>query len=274
MLCYIFQNLISLTALDKGDSIVEIIEIGEFSHWQWWVLIGCALTIGISKTGIPNLGTLVAASLAVIFPAKASIGLLLPMLITADLVAVMLYRQSVIWRLLILLMPWVIGGIIIGYLVLQLIDNRQLSAMIGWIVLVLIAVHLVKEPIESTFQVQWVRSPLFTSTLGILAGFTTMVGNAAGGIMAIYFLGKGLQKKEFIGTGAWFYLAVNLIKVPFSVSLGLITADSLLLNAWMIPVIIAGTWIGITVMKRISEQVFQVLVLMLAVIGGVWLLVG
>jgi uncharacterized membrane protein YfcA len=229
---------------------------------------------GISKTGVPNLGTLVAAGLAITFPAKASIGLLLPMLITADIVAVMVYRESVMWKNLASLIPWVLSGIVFGYVILGIVDNKQLSILIGVVVLVLLLVHLIKQPLESKLHVTWFQSPVFHATLGGLAGFTTMVGNAAGGIMAIYFLSKGFNKQSFIATGAWFFLAVNLIKVPFYIELGVITADSLILNAWMIPFVLLGTWIGVKLLKVIPEKLFQYIVLVLAAVGGVWLLVG
>ncbi len=245
----------------------------ELTMVQLILLCMCALMVGVSKTGIPNLGTLVAAILAVMFPAKASIGILLPMLLTADLVAVITYRHTVIWRLLVKLIPWVLAGIVMGYFTLGQIDNHQLSLIIGVIVITLIVVHLLKDPLEARFQLKWSQSTTFHHVLGVLAGFTTMVGNAAGGIMAIYFLAKGLKKKEFMGTGAWFYLGVNLLKVPFSMDLGLITTRTLVWNMWMIPLILLGTYIGIRLLKVIPERLFQTLILLFAGIGGVWLLV-
>lgn len=246
----------------------------ELSLHTLLLLAIAAFCVGISKTGVPNLGTLVAAGLAILFPAKLSVGLLLPMLITADIVAVTVYRHSVIWKHLIRLIPWVLGGIVCGYFILSLVDNRQLSVMLGLIVLVLLAVHLLKKPLEEKLHVRWFQSPVFHAGLGGLAGFTTMVGNAAGGIMSIYFLAKGLPKREFIGTGAWFFLAVNVIKVPFCIDLGIITKDTLLLNLYMIPIILIGTWVGIRLLNIIPEKLFQVIVMALAAIGGVWLLVG
>lgn len=233
-----------------------------------------ACFVGISKTGVPNLGTLVAAGLAITFPAKASIGLLLPMLITADIVAVLVYRESVMWKQLVSLIPWVLSGIVLGYVILGIVDNEQLSMIIGVVVLVLLLVHLIKRPLENKLQVTWFQSPVFHAILGGLAGFTTMVGNAAGGIMAIYFLSKGFDKKAFIATGAWFFLSVNLIKVPFYINLGVITRDSLLLNMSMIPIILLGTYVGVKLLKVIPERIFQYIVLSLAAVGGVWLLVG
>ncbi len=240
------------------------------------IIIGliAAIFIGFSKTGIPSLGILVVALLAMIFPAKQSVGILLPMLITADLVAVTYYRRTVIWKHLVKLIPSVLIGVVAGFFVLGRIEDGGLSLMIGIIVLALIILHIGKDKVEEKLKFEFTQSSIFNTILGALAGFTTMVGNAAGGIMAVYLLSKGLQKKEFIGTGAWFFLTVNLIKVPFSVQLGLITKETLVFNAWMAPVIFIGTWIGIKVLPLIPQKYFQMLILGLAAIGAIRLIVS
>jgi uncharacterized membrane protein YfcA len=231
-----------------------------------------ALMVGFAKTGIPSLGIFTVTILAIIYPAKESVGILLPMLITADIVAVTYYRKTVIWKHLISMIPWVLGGILTGFFVLQDIQDKQLSLLMGVLVLALIILHVSKEKLEEKLKFEFTQTPIFFGILGILAGFTTMVGNAAGAIMTIYLLSKGLEKKEFIGTGAWFFLTVNLIKVPFSVYLGLITLDSLTLNASMIPVILLGSFIGIKVLPLIPQKYFQLIILTLATIGAIRLI--
>jgi uncharacterized membrane protein YfcA len=196
------------------------------------------------------------------------------MLITADIVAVIYYRRTVIWKHLISLIPWVLAGILVGFMVLGNIQDQSLSLLIGVLVILLIILHLTKDQIEEKLKFRFTQSSAFHAVLGILAGFTTMVGNAAGAIMAVYLLSKGLQKKEFIGTGAWFFLSVNLIKVPFSVYLGLITPQTLLFNVWMIPAIIFGTFAGIQILPLIPQKYFQIIILSLAAIGAIRLIIG
>jgi uncharacterized protein len=208
-----------------------------------------------------------------VFPAKESIGILLPMLIVGDLFAVIFYRRSVVWKYLISLIPWVLIGIIFGYYVLNQINSDQLKPLIGVIVLALIILHISRERLGETFTKVLPKSLWFTISMGILAGFTTMIGNAAGGVMAIYLLMKGLPKKEFVGTGAWFFMFVNLIKVPFYISLGLITFDSITFNMWLIPTILIGALIGIKVVPHIPQKVFQTLILAFALIGALRLII-
>jgi uncharacterized protein len=219
------------------------------------------------------MGILVATILMYVFPAKESIGILLPMLIVGDLFAVIFYRRSVVWKYLISLIPWVLIGIIFGYYVLNQINSDQLKPLIGVIVLALIILHISRERLGETFTKVLPKSLWFTVSMGILAGFTTMIGNAAGGVMAIYLLMKGLPKNEFVGTGAWFFMFVNLIKVPFYISLGLITFDSITFNMWLIPTILIGAFIGIKVVPHIPQKVFQTLILAFALIGALRLII-
>lgn len=83
---------------------------------------------------------------------------------------------------------------------------------------------------------------------------------------------KGLPKKEFVGTGAWFFMFVNLIKIPFYIHLGLITFDSIAFNFWLIPTILLGAFIGIKVVPLIPQKAFQTLILGFALIGALRLI--
>ncbi|MFC2949727.1 sulfite exporter TauE/SafE family protein [Virgibacillus sediminis] len=244
----------------------------ELSIWEWLIVILCAVFIGFSKSGLPNMVILVVTILMFIFPAKESVGILLPMLMAGDLFAVAYYRRNVVWKYLVSLIPWVLAGILAGYFVLMHINSEQLKPLIGVIVLAMIALHLWREKLGQRFNEMLPTSLWFTSVMGILGGFTTMVGNAAGGVMSVYLLVKGLPKKEFVGTAAWFFLMVNLIKVPFYLQLGLINGSSLAFNLWMVPAIIIGALIGVRILPLIPQQVFARLVLGLAALGGINLL--
>nr|WP_275584373.1 sulfite exporter TauE/SafE family protein [Pullulanibacillus pueri] len=236
------------------------------------LLVG--LIIGFSKTGMPSLGVLAVAIMAIVFPAKASVGLLVPMLIVGDIFAVTYYRRRVIWKYLWQVMPWVIVGLICGFLVLDYSGNKLLQILIGAIVLILLVLHLIKARMDQKLEAKLDGSLWFSAILGILAGVTTMIGNAAGGIMSIYLLAKKLDKDAFVGTGAWFYLFVNVIKVPFHASLGLITWHTLHFDILMIPAIIGGALIGVIALKRVPQEWFQRIVLILTAIGGIRLLFG
>ncbi|WP_226037752.1 sulfite exporter TauE/SafE family protein [Aquibacillus saliphilus] len=244
----------------------------ELSLLQWLIVILSAVFIGFMKTGVSSLGILVVTILMYVFPAKESVGILLPLLIIGDIFAVIYYRKSVVWKYLVSLIPWVLIGIIIGFFVLDQVNSDQLKPIIGGLVLALIILQVSRERLGERFNQLLPKSLSFTLLMGVLAGFTTMIGNAAGGVMAVYLLVKGLPKREFVGTGAWFFLFVNLIKVPFYISLGLITFDSISFNLWLVPTIIVGAFIGIKVLPLIPQKTFQVLILAFAAIGALRLL--
>ncbi|MFC5529199.1 sulfite exporter TauE/SafE family protein [Cohnella yongneupensis] len=244
----------------------------ELTSLQLTLTIVGALLVGFSKTGVPTLGIFVAAMLASVFPASESVGLLTPILITGDIIAIVYYRRAVEWKHLFKLLPWVLAGMAAGFFVLEYIDNQDLALLIGTLVLLLIAVHVGREKLERALNIAFTKSPAFNGLLGVLAGFTTMVGNAAGSIMSIYLLSKGMNKTSFIGTNAFFFFMVNVIKVPFTAYLGLITPESLTVNAWVVPVVAVGAFIGFKTLPRIPQRLFQTLILSLATLGGFYLI--
>lgn len=242
---------------------------------QFVIVAVCAILIGLSKTGLPALGILVVAVMASVFPARESIGIVLPMLIAADLIAVTYYRRSVDWKTLFSLVPWVSGGLALGFVLLFFItESRPVEIILGAVVLAMISLQFIREKWGGSWAEAVPQSKWFVIVMGTLAGFTTMVGNAAGPIMAIFLLAIALPKKQFIGTGAWFFLSVNLIKVPLYGGLGLITLESLTFNLWLIPAILIGGFLGIKLVPLIPQQIFNRIILILALAGGVKLLIG
>lgn len=230
------------------------------------------LLVGFSKTSFPSMGILAVTLMAITFPAKDSVGILLPMLIMGDIIAVTYYRRKVIWRHLIGLIPGVSIGLFIGFFVLRGIDSPALQTMLGILIISLVVLHFVKNKLNATLAHFIQNSRPFSIMMGSLAGFATMIGNASSGFMAIYLFSKRLDKVSFVGTGAWFYFTVNVIKVPFFISLGMINTSTLTLNAIMIPAIALGAVIGVKILKKVPEKYFQFIILALAVVGGLRLL--
>lgn len=239
----------------------------DLQPWQWVVVMAGALLVGISKTGIAGLGVLTVAIYANVLPARQSTGIILPMLVCADVVAVAVYRRHAVWRHLWPLFPWVVVGVVAGYFALGVTNDTQVRRGIGVILLGLVALHFWRrrragaEPVPHAF---W-----FIALTGLLAGFTTMLANAAGPIMILYMLAIGLPKLEFLGTGAWYFLIINLFKVPFSCQLGLITPATLQFNALLLPAVLAGTLLGRRLVPHINQTWFETLALVLTLIAGV-----
>ena len=218
----------------------------DLALWDWLILGLCAFLVGVSKTGIPGFGILVVPIMASILPAKTSVGVLLPMLIFADLFAAGYWRYHAQWKHLFRLIPWALSGIIVAYFVMDKIKNDQLKPMIGIIVLVMLAIRLRQNLLKQNDQNKSVLThQAYAATMGLLAGFTTMMAHAAGPVMTLYLLAMRMPKTKFIGTTAWFFFIINWLKVPFSARLELITAETLKLDLCLFPLIFAGAVAGI-----------------------------
>ena len=240
--------------------------------WQWTLLALAALVTGLSKTGIAGLGVLSVALFANALPARASTGALLPLLLCADVFGVAFFRKHASWPHLLKLFPWVVVGVIGGYFALDKISNAQVQRLIGGIILAMVALHFWRQRQSEKIAAGLPRTWWFGGIMGMLAGFTTMVANAAGPVTVLYFLALGLPKLVFIGTGAWFYMLVNAFKVPFSVRLGLINTQSLLLDAALLIPMIPGALLGPVILKQLNQQAFENMALVLTVLAALRLL--
>lgn len=233
--------------------------------WEWALAVLAALFIGISKAGIGGLGMLSVMIFAQLMPAKQATGMVLPLLCFGDIVAAASYRQHAKWRHIVRLFPWTAAGVLLGYFALDRVNERQAKLLIGGIILSLAAVHLIRRRFggHEAEHGSW-----FAPTIGVLAGFTTLVANAAGPLMAIYMLAMRLPKMDFVGTGAVFFLLLNFFKVPFMVHLGLINSASFSLNVMLAPVVVAGAWFGRKLVMKIEQRGFENIALALSIVAG------
>jgi uncharacterized membrane protein YfcA len=224
----------------------------------------------VSKTGLPGVGILVVPLLVLAFPAKPSVGLLLPILIFADIFAVGYYRHHGKWQHLAKLLPWAVVGIGVGYLVLKQIDSDTLKPLIGIIVLGMLIIRLrsILKSDPQNLPDHWT----FAAGMGLLAGMTTMMANAAGPVMVLYLLSMHFPKQKLIGTAAWFFFIANWIKVPLMGNLGMITVASLKMDVMVFPAVAAGAIAGIWLLKRIPQRSFNIIALILAAAAAVKLL--
>ena len=242
---------------------------------QWICAVLGALKVGVSKSGITGLSILSVALFTHVFPSsKQASGLVLPLLIFGDMVAVLSYRAHTQWRFLWKLMPWTAAGVVLGYIALGHMSDGAARILIGVIIVSLCVLgywrrYLTDQTQETTSNWHWTLA----AGLGVTAGFITLIANAAGPLMAIYFVAMRLPKMQFVGTAAVFFMALNLFKVPFMVKLGLITVQSFGFNLMLAPAVLLGSFAGRRLLVRINQQLFERLVLGLSAIAGVLLIV-
>jgi hypothetical protein len=231
-----------------------------------------AFLVGFNKTGLPGLGLLVVPIMASLFPSRQSVGVVLPMLIFADIFAVLRYRRHADWRIILRLLPCVLAGILAGWAALHFLTDRSIQPVLGGLVLALVLLQLATERwggrLSETLPKHWG----WTLLLGFAAGFATMVGNLAGAIMTLYLLGMGLDKHRFMGTVAWYFMIVNWTKVPLLAAEGLITGPSLAFDLYCAPVIALGALAGMKAFALMTTGLFKRLVLLLAAFSAAYLL--
>ncbi|MCO4698301.1 hypothetical protein LRR80_04378 [Streptomyces sp. RO-S4] len=248
----------------------------DLTGWQFAALALAALLVGFSKTAVSGANTVSLAVFAAVLPARASTGVLLPILIAGDVLAVLTYRRHAHWPTLWRLFPAVAAGVVVGTVFLMWADDGIVRTSIGAILLLMSAVTVWRrrradaeeEPGAVTTKAGRVKARSY----GVLGGFTTMVANAGGPVMSMYLLSAGFRKLGFLGTSAFFFLIVNTSKLPFSAGLGLIDADSLLLDAALVLFVVPGAFLGKWAVTRINQRLFERLVIAATVLGGLQLL--
>ncbi len=221
--------------------------------------------------GFSGVMTIIIPLMASIFGGKESTGILLPILLTGDIFAVTYYRQHAQWNAIRRLLVWAVVGLIIGVIVGNYVNDKQFKMIIAVSVMICVAILIWIETKGSGFTVP--QKTWIYVVAGIAAGFTTMIGNAAGPIMSIYLVAMGYQKNSFLGTYAWFFLIINALKVPLQVFVWHnISLNNAVLAAMLIPAVALGAVLGAVIVKRINEKPFRYLVIGMTIIAAVRLL--
>ena len=230
---------------------------------QWALACTAALGIGVSKSGLPGVSLLHVVIFAQLFPGLQSTGVVLPMLVVGDIGAVLLFRRHADGHHIRRTLPPAAIGVVAGWAVMHFWGQADFRPVIGAIVLALAVIQLVRHwrP-ETLADLPHTRS--FAWTIGLLSGGVTMVANAAGPVMALYLVAVSLPKNVFVGTSAWFFLLINLFKIPFSLQLGLIHFDSLAFNVRLLPLVVAGLFLGRAVVARLPQRTFDTFILLFA----------
>ncbi|MFJ6983162.1 MULTISPECIES: sulfite exporter TauE/SafE family protein [unclassified Streptomyces] len=255
---------------------MDTMTLWHISGWEFAALAAAALLVGFSKTAVSGANTVSLAVFAAVLPARASTGVLLPILIAGDVLAVLTYRRHAHWPTLVRLFPAVAAGVVVGTVFLAWAGDGAVRTSIGAILLLMTAVTVWRRRAAGASggpdAVLTRAGRLKARSYGVLGGFTTMVANAGGPVMSMYLLSAGFRKLGFLGTSAFFFLIVNVSKVPFSVGLGLIDGNSLLLDAALVAFVVPGAVLGRWAVERINQRLFEQIVIVATVAGGLYLL--
>ncbi len=241
-----------------------------FTLIEFGLFLMVALFIGMAKTGVHGAGMLAVPLLANIFGGQSSSGIMLPMLILADALAVMYYHRHASWHHLRILFPWSAVGVVLGTIVGIYIDDGVFKIIMAVIILVSVVIMVWLERVKKDAIP---TNKAFGITSGVMGGFTSMVGNLAGSVMAVYLLSMRLPKNAFIGTTAWFFMATNWFKVPFHVfGWHTINANTILLDLVTLPLIVAGAYLGIVIVKKLSDRTYRWFIIVMILVAAVFML--
>ncbi len=235
-----------------------------------FIAIG-AFGIGFSKAGFHGISMLHVILYAIVFGSKQSTGTVLPMLVIGDVCAMFLFGQQAVWSHIRKLFPPAFVGVILGWLWMNRLDEQSFRMIVGGIILTLTIVQAARMRYGNWFD-RMPHQAWFALLLGVLAGLATMLANAAGPVVALYLLAVTLPKWELIGTSAWFFLVLNVSKLPFSYNLGLIDSQSLAINLAFAPFIPLGIFSGRWLAGRISQAWFNAILLTLTALASLHLL--
>jgi uncharacterized membrane protein YfcA len=251
---------------------MDIVSSSHLSVFEWSIVLICGMLIGMSKVGVPGVSMIVVPAMAFIFGAKQSTGVLLPILMIADIFGVAYYRRHASWTHLIKVLPWAVVGLLIALWVGDNVNDEQFKNLIAILVFCSIGLMIWQDKRKGTnfFPDKW----WFAASMGILGGFATMIGNVAGPVFAIYLLAMHLPKNSFIGTGAWFFMIINFTKFPLQMFVwNNISLETLSIDLITLPAIALGAFMGFKMVKIIPEKIYRGFVIIITTVSAFLLLI-
>lgn len=239
---------------------------------SWILFFLCATLIGISKTGVQNIGTLTVPLFAILFGAKYSTGIVLVMLCLADLIAVIYYRKQLIWSEVLKLLPSAIVGLVGGLLLGDYIDEKYFKVLIAGCIIFGLGIMFWGSSLNDQKLSRLTRKKWYSPLFGFIVGFSTMIGNAAGPALSIYLLTKRMDRFTFVATGAWFIMILNYTKIPLQVFVwDNLTMVGVFLSLSSLPFILLGGFLGIKILKNINDSIFRKVVTFLVFVSSLML---
>ncbi len=239
----------------------------------WLLALFGAFSLGVSKTGFPGMALINVIIMAELFGAKASVGMVLPLLIVCDITVYPLFRKHASWKQVLPMIPPAVCGVLIGWLMLGQFSDAAAKKTIGCIILFMLSFQLIRA-LRSEFLAHLPDSTTFRLGSGLTIGISTTLANAAGPIYSIYALVHKMEKNDFLGIGARFFLFLNLFKAPFLGQLNLINSESLKIDLALLPGIFAGILLGRHLIKLVPQKVFESLLYIFSAAAGLRMLMS
>lgn len=252
------------------ESISSTINGIQLTNFEWLLAFSGAILLGIGKAGLKGIGIVIVTIMAIVFGGKQSTGVLIPMMVVADVFAVIYYHRHTQWKFLIKLLPSMVIGVLLGVWLGNDISDILFKQLMAVLILGIVVVMIYMDR-KKTNEIP--SSKIFSNSIGLLSGFTSMIGNLAGSFSTIYFLAMRLPKNEFIGTAAWLFFIINVFKLPFHIFVWkTVSSESLIINLILVPGIIFGFYVGIKLVKLINNEIYRKFILLVTGIGAIVIL--
>ncbi|MFO7869360.1 MAG: sulfite exporter TauE/SafE family protein [Bacteroidales bacterium] len=235
------------------------------------VIILSIVSVGLAKAGIAGAGSLAIPVLAAVLGGKVSVGFLLPILLFADVIAVIYYKRTAQWKILFSILPWAIVGVGVATLVGASLSDEEFTIILSVIIITGVIITILRDVYNIGTQAP--KHWLFSVVMGFLAGFTSMLGNAAGPIVTLFLLSLYLKKEAFAGTRAWYFFIMNIIKIPLHIfAWNTITLKSFTSGLTLFPIVIVGMIIGFWLIKIIPDKTYRFILLALTTLSAIILI--
>ena len=237
-----------------------------YSPFDWSLILLAAFIIGLSKAGLKGIDMMNVTIMAIVFGGKASTGIVLPLLCVADIMAVIYYNRHAQWSHFWRLIPWMMIGILVGVYVGKDLDEAIFRKLMALIIILTVIIMIYLEVRKTNIMPS---NKLFVANMGLISGFTTMLGNLAGAFSNIYFLAMRMPKNDFIGTAAWVFLVINLFKLPFQIFYWKnINAITLQTDLILVPALVIGFFAGLKIVAKIKDDSYRKIVILLTLLGA------
>ncbi len=232
------------------------------------------MIIGVSKAGFGGgTGVVVGPVLALLFPAKETVGLMLPLLFACDIASLFPYWRKWDSRNVAVLMPGAVIGIVIGTFSLGRISDAFLAKTIGGAA-ILFSLLQVYRDWKFRNPKPFVPNNFDGFLAGMGTGFVSTLSHVGGVLSTMYLLPQRLNNETFVGTTTALYFLINLLKIPGYLKLGVLNASTFQRDIPLFPLVLVGTWLGVVLNRRVSSAVFSKIVLAIVLVTGVKLLMG
>ena len=227
----------------------------------WTTMTAAVLILGLSKGGFAGIGMISTPLVAAVLDPMTAVGLMLPIMLIQDLIAVLMYRREPNLRLLKIMLPGAAFGVVIAFFFSRQIPESGILFLLGAISLTFSVWQLIEIGCVKRTRATITGQDRFLGFVaGIASGIASSIAHAGSPPFQIYVLPKRLDKEAYVGTSVVFFAATNFMKVPSFAMLGLFKAELFFTSLKLMPLAVFASWLGAKLVQRMNIRNFNMLI--------------